>query len=187
MNSLRKKYNKEIAPKLMKQFEHSNIHAVAKIEKVCLNVGISQSRKEPNYADDIFEDIKMITGQAPVVTKAKKAISGFKIRQNQNVGVAVTLRGERMWDFIERLVSAALPRIRDFQGIDLKNFDKQGNLNYPVKEQLVFPEISHDDIKTIFGMQINIRIVSREREESIELLRLLGFPLKKEASKNKQD
>ncbi len=180
MNNLEKKYKKEIVPQLMKEFGYSNSWAVPKLEKVCLNTRISQDNKNPNYTEEVAGDFKAITGQAPVLTKAKKAISGFKIRQNQQVGAAVTLRGGRMWDFIERLISAALPRIRDFQGIDLKNFDGQGNLNYPIKEQLVFPEISHDDVKTIFGMQVNIRIISQKKEESIELLKLLGFPLKRE-------
>ena len=152
--------------------------AVPKPQKVSINVGISKAKTDPNFADQVINDIRIITGQMPVRTKAKKAISGFKIRQGQEVGVMVTLRGKRMWDFIERLTSAAIPRIRDFQGIDKKNFDGQGNLNYAIREQIVFPEISHDDIQEIFGLQINLKNTAKSKEEGIRLLKLLGFPIK---------
>lgn len=178
MNNLQKKFKKEVIPQLMKEFGYKNTMAVPKPQKVSINVGISKAKTDPNFADQVINDIRIITGQMPVRTKAKKAISGFKIRQGQEVGVMVTLRGKRMWDFIERLTSAAIPRIRDFQGIDKKNFDGQGNLNYAIREQIVFPEISHDDIQEIFGLQINLKNTAKSKEEGIRLLKLLGFPIK---------
>lgn len=178
MNNLQKKFKEKIVPELMKEFGHKNPMSVAKPTMVSINAGLSKATNNPHFTEDVVNDLKLITGQKPVKTKAKKAISGFKIRENQEVGVVVTLRGKRMWDFIERLIGAAIPRIRDFQGIETKNFDKQGNFNYGIKEQLVFPEISHDDVNTIFGFQINIKNTARNREEGIKLLRLLGFPIK---------
>ena len=178
MNNLQKKFKKEIVPQLMKEFGYKNTMAVPKPQKVSVNVGISKAKTDPNFAEQVVKDIRIITGQAPVRTRAKKAISGFKIRQGQEVGVTVTLRGKRMWDFIERLISAAIPRIRDFQGIDRKNFDGQGNLNYAIREQIVFPEISHDDIQEIFGLQINLKNTAKNKDEGIKLLKLLGFPIK---------
>lgn len=180
MNSLQQKYNKQVAPQLAKEFGYKNVMAIPKISKVSVNVGLSRASKDQNFTADVVADIKQILGQAPQKTTAKKAIAGFKIRQNQEVGVAATLRGRRMWDFLERLISAALPRIRDFQGIDQKNFDKQGNLNYAIREQLVFPEISNDDIRTIFGFQVNVNTTAKTKEEGIRLLKLLGFPIKED-------
>lgn len=178
MNNLQKKFREKIVPELMKEFGHKNSISVAKPEKVSINVGLSKAANNPHFIEDVISDLKLITGQAPVKTRAKKAISGFKIRENQEVGVVVTLRGKRMWDFIERLVNVAIPRIRDFQGIDSKNFDKQGNFSYGIKEQIVFPEISHDDVNTIFGFQVNVKNTATNREEGIRLLKLLGFPIK---------
>jgi large subunit ribosomal protein L5 len=178
MNNLQKKFKKEIIPQLMKEFGYKNTMAVPKPQKVSVNVGISKAKTDPNFAEQVVKDIGIITGQTPIRTRAKKAISGFKIRQGQEVGVTVTLRGRRMWDFIERLISAAIPRIRDFQGIDKKNFDGQGNLNYAIREQIVFPEISHDDIQEIFGLQINLKNTAKNKDEGMRLLKLLGFPIK---------
>lgn len=179
MNQLQEKFNKKIVPQMVKEFGYKGAMAVPRPKKVSVNVGISKSRTDANFADQVANDLKIITGQQPVKTKAKKAVSGFKIRQGQEVGVAVTLRGKRMWDFIEKLISASIPRIRDFQGIEEKNFDQQGNLNYAIKEQIVFPEISHDDIQAIFGLQINVNTTARNKEEGVRLLKLLGFPVKK--------
>lgn len=180
MNSLQQKYLKEVAPTLAKEFGYENVMAIPKISKVSVNVGLSRATKDPNFTADVVEDLKQILGQAPQKTQAKKAVAGFKIRQNQEVGVMATLRGPRMWDFMERLISAAIPRIRDFQGIDKKNFDKQGNLNYAIREQLVFPEISHDEVKTIFGLQVNVHTTAKTKEEGIRLFKLLGFPIKED-------
>jgi len=178
MNKLQKKFNKEVAPQMMKDFGYKNIMAVPKLEKVSINVGISRAATDSSFIEQVVNDLRVISGQQPVKAKAKKAISGFKIRQGQEVGVAVTLRGKRMWDFVERLISAAIPRIRDFQGIEKKNFDGQGNLNYAIKEQIVFPEISHDNIQAIFGLQVNIKTTTDNKKEGIEILKLLGFPIK---------
>lgn len=180
MNSLKQKYIKSVVPAIAKEFGYDNIMAIPRITKVSVNVGLSRANKDPNFTNDVIEDLKSILGQAPRRTRARKAISGFKIRQNQEVGVNATLRGNRMWDFLERLVSVAIPRIRDFQGIDKKNFDKQGNLNYAIREQLVFPEISHDDIKTIFGLQVNVHITANSKDEGVRLMQLLGFPIKED-------
>lgn len=178
MNNLQKKYIKEVIGQMEKQFGYKGSMAVPKIEKVSINVGLSRAAKDPNFMGDVEADMKQITGQCPVKTKSRKAISGFKIRQGQVVGIAATLRGKRMWDFVEKLIGAAIPRIRDFQGIEKKSFDGQGNLSYAIKEQLVFPEISHDEVKTIFGLQVNIKTSARTKEEGVWLLKLLGFPVK---------
>jgi large subunit ribosomal protein L5 len=180
MNNLRKKYIEEIIPQMKKEFKVENSWAVARPEKISINVGLSKADKNAEFKKDVINDIKAITGQAPVLSKAKKSISGFKVRQGQEIGAVVTLRGRRMWDFMERFIGAALPRIRDFRGIEKKNVDSQGNLNYGLKEQLVFPEISHDDIKTIFGFQITVKTTADKKEEGIRLFELLGFPMRKD-------
>jgi large subunit ribosomal protein L5 len=178
MNNLQKKFKKDVASEMKKKFGYKNIMAVPNLEKVSINVGISKAATNPDFADDVVNDIRQITGQAPIKTKARQAVAGFKIREGQTVGISVTLRGKRMWDFVERLISATIPRIRDFQGIERRNFDNQGNLNFPIKEQLVFPEISSDDVKTIFGLQVNVKNTAENKEEGIALLKLLGFPIK---------
>lgn len=177
MNQLKKKYQEEVTPKLMEDFGLSNKLAVPGIEKVSINLGLSRAEKEATFLENVKKDLRMIAGQAPVVTKARKAISGFKIRAGQNVGMMVTLRGEKMWDFLYRLVAVALPRTRDFRGISQKNFDQRGNLSLGIKEQLIFPEIISDETDTIFGFQINITTTAKRKEEGIALLRALGFPI----------
>ena len=164
----------------MKEFGYVNLHAVPGIEKVSINIGLSRAEGDQNFKKDAINDIKAITGQAPVATKAKKAISGFKIREGQDVGLVVTLRNGRMWDFLYKLISSTIPRIKDFQGIDRKNFDRQGNLSLGIKEQLIFPEISPDDVSTIMGLQVNIATTSNNKDEGIRLFKLLGFPIKDE-------
>ncbi|MDZ7611448.1 MAG: 50S ribosomal protein L5 [Candidatus Moranbacteria bacterium] len=180
MNNLRKKYIEEIIPQLKKETGKNNEWAVARPEKVSINAGLSKADKNPEFKKDVINDLRAISGQAPVLSRAKKSISGFKVRQNQEVGAVVTLRGRRMWDFIERLVGVTLPRIRDFRGIERRSVDGQGNLNYGIKEQLVFPEISHDDIKNIFGMQVNIKTTADNKEEGLKMFELLGFPMQKD-------
>ncbi len=180
MNLLKKKYQTEVILKMKEKFGYKNDHQVPKIEKVTLNVGLSRAIKDPNLKSEIEKTFLLITGQKPIRTKAKKSISGFKIRSGQEVGMMVTLRGERMWDFIEKLISVAIPRVRDFRGIEERLFDRKGNLSFPIKEQLVFPEILSDEINAIFGFQVNITTTAQGKKEGIELLRLLGFPIKKE-------
>jgi large subunit ribosomal protein L5 len=180
MNILQKKFIEEVMPQLAKEFQHKNVMAIPRIEKITVNVGTSRALKDQNFMNDLIKDLRQIIGQSPVKTKAKKAIAGFKIRQGQEVGVVVTLRGTRMWDFMSRLINAALPRIRDFQGIDKKNFDKQGNLNYAIREQIVFPEISHDDISTFFSMQVTVKTSAKTKDEGVRMLKLLGFPIRED-------
>lgn len=177
---LKEKYHKEAIPKLKEKFGAKNVMAVPRILKVTVNSGIGKYLKEKEAVDEIFDGLKTICGQKPVFTKSKKSVSGFKVRQGQEIGIAVTLRGRRMWHFAERLVTAALPRVRDFRGIDPKNIDRNGNLNLAVKEQIVFPEIVPESVKTIFGFQINITTSAKTKEEGLELFKLLGFPIKQE-------
>lgn len=176
-NVLEEKYINEVAPKLMEKFGYDNVMAIPRITKVSVNVGLSRAGNNQGFKEDVIRDLRLITGQKPMLTKARKAIAGFKIRENQEVGVNVTLRGKRMWDFVYKLIGATIPRMKDFQGIERKNFDNQGNFNFGIKEQLIFPEISTDDITTIFGLQVNITSSSSGREEGIELFKLLGFPI----------
>ncbi len=180
MNNLQKKFNKEIQPALMKEFGYSNIMQCPSVEKIAVNVGLSQAADNKEFIKDIENDLKMLVGQAPVITKAKKSIAGFKTRQGQTIGMRVTLRGDKMWDFMYRLIGASLPRIKDFRGLEVKSFDNNGNFSIGIKEHLIFPEISTDDIRNIFGFQINISTKVNNKEEGIVLLRLLGFPIKKD-------
>jgi len=183
MANLKEKYNKEVRKGFAEKYGARNVMAVPRISKVVINCGIGKFIKEKDANEEIFQGIKDITGQKPVFAKAKKSISGFKIREGQEVGVTVTLRGEKMWSFLDRLVQVALPRIRDFRGIDTKNFDAAGNLNFAVREQIIFPEISAENVKHIFGFQITIANSAKNKQEGIELFRLLGFPLKIEEQK----
>jgi len=178
MNLLKKKYQTEVIPKMKEKFGYKNNFQVPRVEKVSINVGLSRALKEPNLKEEIEKALMLITGQKPVRTKAKKAISGFKIREGQEVGMKVTLRGERMWDFIQKMVAVAIPRVRDFRGIEKNLFDQKGNLSYPFREHLVFPEILSEEIGTIFGLQVNITTTAKDKEEGVELLKLLGFPIK---------
>lgn len=177
MNALEKQFNEKVKSQMMEKFGYDNVMDVPRIEKITINVGLSRAQKDADFIKNVVQDIKAVTGQTPVFTKARKAIAGFKIRDGQNVGLAVTLRGKRMWDFVYRLVGVTIPRMKDFQGIPLRSFDKNGNLSIGIREQLIFPEISSDDIKTIFGLQINILTTAKTNEEGIALLRYLGFPL----------
>lgn len=180
MGTLKQKYDKEVSKAFQNKFGVKNVMAVPKITKVVINAGIGKYLKEKEAVDEIVENLKIISGQKPVLAKAKKSISGFKIRQGQEIGAVITLRGKRMWHFLEKLVRSALPRVRDFRGIDQKNFDERGNLNIPVKEQIVFPEIAAENVKNIFSFQITVVNTAKSKEEGIELFRMLGFPIKEE-------
>lgn len=180
MNTLKEKYDKEVRKGFRKDYPDLNLMAIPKVTKVAINCGIGKMTKEKDVIEEIFKSIREITGQNPVYAKAKKSISGFKSREGQEVGIIVTLRGERMWSFLERLIGAALPRIRDFQGIDMKNFDNRGNLNLAVREQIVFPETSPENVKNIFGFQITVVTTAKNKEEGMGLLKALGFPIKSE-------
>jgi len=181
MNKLQEKMVKEVRPAMMKEFSYRNPMEVPAIEKVSVNIGLSKGVGDKEFIEQVSKDLKMITGQSPAPTKARKSIAGFKIRAGQIIGLKVTLRGQKMWDFIYRLIGVALPRIKDFQGIKVTNFDQKGNLSIGVKEHLIFPEISTDDLKKMFGFQINITLTNCDnQEEGISLFRMLGFPIKKD-------
>jgi len=176
-NSIREKYNKEVIAELMKKFGFRNAFQVPQLQKVVVNIGIGKYLKDSNSIKEIFDSIATITGQKPVMTKARQSIAGFKIRKGLEVGVKVTLRGSRMWDFIERLVGTAIPRIRDFQGIPESAVDKRGNLNLGIKEHLVFPEISPESVKNIFSLQVTIVTNAKSRETGLAMFKALKFPL----------
>jgi len=179
MNNLRKKYLEETLPALKKEFKKENNWAVVRPTKVTLNVGLSRAIDNKEFKQEIVNDLMTITGQAPVLVKSRKSISGFKVREGQEIGAMVTLRGEKMWDFMERFIRITLPRTRDFRGIKRSSIDKTGNFSCGVKEQLVFPEISHDNIKSIFSLQVNITTAKGNQEEGMRLFEMLGFPMQK--------
>ena len=179
---LKERYKSEIAPEMMKQFNYGNIMQVPRVQKVTLNIGLGEARDNARAVESATADIATISGQKPIVTRAKKAIANFKIRENMPIGVAVTLRGDRMYEFLDRLLNAALPRIRDFHGVPQKAFDGRGNFSLGVREQLIFPEIDYDKVDKIRGMQINIITTAKNDEEGRRLLELMGMPFAKERS-----
>jgi len=178
MTRLQEKYKKEVMPAMKEKFGYKNSLAVPKIEKVTINTGIGKFLADEKAVEEIVKDMALIIGQKPAFTRSKKAISGFKIRQGLKVGLMATLRGRRAFDFIERLISLALPRSRDFRGLEQKSVDDCGNLNIGLKEQIIYPEISHENIRNIFGMQVTIKTTARTHKEGVELLKLMGFPIK---------
>ena len=175
-SALRERYNKTAKGELQKQFSYSNVMQIPKVEKVILNIGMGESIGNSKAMDAAAGDLATITGQRPVVTKSKKAISNFRLRIGMPIGLKVTLRGPRMWHFYEKLVTVALPRIRDFQGIPERSFDGRGNFSLGLKEQLVFPEIEYDKIDRLRGMEITIVTTAKTDEEARALLRTLGMP-----------
>lgn len=184
MLRLKEKYAKEVIPRIMEKFGYTNKMAVPKIEKVVINTGFGRlisgktSEEQKKIQDNILQDLGLIAGQRPVLKKAKKSIAGFKIKEGQIIGAAVTLRGKKMFDFLERLIHITLPRLRDFQGIRISSFDKKGNLTIGIPEQIAFPEILPEKSKNIFGLEITVMTTAKARKEGIELLRLMGFPIK---------
>lgn len=178
--TLQEKYKKEVVPQMKQKFGYKNDFSVPKIEKVVVNVGIGSAvvAKDEKVQESITKDIILITGQKPLVTLAKKAISAFKVREGMPVGLKVTLRKKRMYDFLFRLINVVLPRTRDFRGLSSKSIDERGNLNIGIKEHLIFPEISQDDIRRIFGLEITIVADSKNKEKALELYKLMGFPIK---------
>lgn len=175
---LQELYKKEITLKLKKKFGYDNVMAAPKLSKVTVNVGVGKFSKDKAYLDNAVNNLIRITGQKPVFCKAKKSISAFKVRQGSIVGAMITLRGKRMYDFIEKLINIVFPRVRDFRGIDKKNVDNQGNITIGFKEQLAFPEITADEIEKAHGLEISINTTAKTREEGLELLKLMGFPFK---------
>jgi large subunit ribosomal protein L5 len=175
---LRQFYHDQVRPKLMQQFSLTNPHQVPNLEKIVLNVGVGEAIKQPKVLDKVVEELATITGQQPVRKKAKKSIANFGLRQGQEIGAAVTLRGARMWEFLDRFISVAVPRIRDFRGLGTRSFDGRGNYSLGVKEQMIFPEINYDDIEQIHGMDITF-VTSAERDDmALALLKELGMPFR---------
>jgi large subunit ribosomal protein L5 len=173
---LREKYNNEIAPALMKKFEYKSVMQIPKLDKIVINVGCGEARENSKVVDAIVNDLQIITGQKPVVCRAKKSVANFKLREGMPIGVKVTLRGDRMYEFLERFFNLALPRVRDFRGINPNSFDGRGNYAMGVKEQLIFPEIEYDKIDAVRGMDIIMVTTANTDEEARELLKQLGAP-----------
>jgi large subunit ribosomal protein L5 len=173
---LKQRFRDDVAPALMREFGYTNVMQVPSVDKVVVNIGMGEATQNANALDAASQDIATITGQKPVITRAKRSIANFKIREGNPIGLAVTVRGDRMWEFLDRLVNAALPRIRDFRGVPRKAFDGRGNFSLGVREQLIFPEIEYDKVDRVRGMQINIITTARNDEEGARLLELLGMP-----------
>ena len=176
MARLKETYVKEVAPALMKKFEYKSVMQIPKLEKIVINVGCGEARDNPKVVDAIVSDVTQITGQKPVLCKAKKSVANFKLREGMTIGVKVTLRGERMYEFHDRFFNLALPRVRDFRGINPNSFDGRGNYSLGVKEQLIFPEIDYDKIDKVRGMDICFVTTAKTDEEARELLSLMGAP-----------
>lgn len=181
MNRLRDSYQKEVVPALLKAFQYKNIMEVPRIEKVVVNIGLGEAMDNPKALEAAMSDLTIITGQKPVMTKARKSIANFKLREGRIIGTKVTLRGAKMWAFLDRLLNIALPRVRDFRGVSPDAFDGRGNYTLGLRDQLVFPEIEYDKIDKIRGMEITIVTTARTDDHSRLLLQLLGMPFKKEA------
>ena len=176
MARLKEFYNQEVAPAMMKKFGYSNVMQIPKVAKSVINMGVSEAVGNPKALDAAVADLTMISGQKPIVTKAKKSISAFKVREGMSIGTKVTLRSERMYHFMDKLLNVALARVRDFRGISPKAFDGRGNYTLGVKEQLIFPEMEYDKIDKIRGMDITIVTTAKTDEEARELLKLMGMP-----------
>ncbi|WP_163102757.1 50S ribosomal protein L5 [Peribacillus alkalitolerans] len=179
MNRLKEKYVKEITPALMSKFGYQSIMQTPKIEKIVINMGVGDAAANAKALDNAVEELTLITGQKPMITRAKKSIAGFRLREGMPIGAKVTLRGERMYEFLDKLVAVSLPRVRDFRGISKKAFDGRGNYTLGVKEQLIFPEIDYDKVSKVRGMDIVIVTTANTDEESRELLTQFGMPFQK--------
>jgi large subunit ribosomal protein L5 len=176
-------YNETVRPRLTQQFGFTNPHQVPQLEKIVINVGVGEAIKQPKALDSVVDEIARITGQQPVRKKAKKSIANFGLRQGQEIGCAVTLRGARMWEFLDRFVSVAIPRVRDFRGLGTKSFDGRGNYSMGVKEQMIFPEINYDEIESIHGMDITFVTSSTRDDVAYALLKELGLPFRSDDKK----
>jgi large subunit ribosomal protein L5 len=179
MSVLANEYKEEILPQLMEKFNYNNVMEAPKLEKVVVNVGLGDAKEDTKLLDTVVDEIARITGQSPTVTRAKKSIANFKIREGMPVGVKVTLRGEQMFEFLYKLINVTMPRIRDFRGVSPKSFDGRGNYSLGISEHTVFPEINIDDVDDVHGMEITIVTSAETDEEAFELLSLMGMPYKK--------
>lgn len=178
MEKLKEQYVKEVVPALMKKFNYKSVMQVPKIEKIVINIGLGDIKENPKSLENAMNDLVQITGQKPVITKAKKSIAAFKLREGVNIGCKVTLRADKMYDFAYKLFNVALPRVRDFRGVSANSFDGKGNYSMGVKEQLIFPEIEYDKVDKIRGMDIIFVTTANSDEEAKELLKLMGMPFK---------
>lgn len=179
MNRLKEKFLKEVSPALMSKFEYKSVMQVPKVDKIVINMGVGEAVSNTKALDAAVEELQIISGQKPVVTKAKKSIAGFRLREGMPIGAKVTLRGERMYDFLDKLIAISLPRVRDFRGVSKKAFDGRGNYTLGVKEQLIFPEIDYDKVSKVRGMDIVIVTTANSDEEARELLTQFGMPFQK--------
>ena len=179
MSIIKERYENVVKPELIKAFNYTSVMQVPKIEKVVVNMGVGDAVFNPKVLDDAVEELTAITGQKPLVTKAKNSISNFKLREGMPIGAKVTLRGDRMWFFLDKVINIALPRVRDFRGISSNSFDGRGNYTVGIKEQIIFPEISLDKVKKVRGMDIVIVTTAKTDQEGRQLLTLLGMPFKK--------
>jgi large subunit ribosomal protein L5 len=177
---LRVRYSKEVIPALMKHFNYKNVMAVPKLEKIVINMGLGEAIANAKILDVAVDELGRIAGQRPVITRAKKSIANFKLRQNMPIGAAVTLRGERMFEFLDRLVSIVLPRVRDFRGVSTKSFDGRGNYTLGLRDQLIFPEIPYEKVDKIRGMNVTVVTTARTDDEARELLKQLGMPFRQQ-------
>ena len=179
MSNLKELYNKEITASLMKEYNYSSNMEVPRLEKIVINMGVGEGSHEPKFVEAAVKDLEAITGQKPVVTKARKSIAGFKLREGQPIGCKVTLRGENMYNFMDKLIKLALPRVRDFRGISKTAFDGRGNYTLGIKEQLIFPEINYDEVVKVTGMDIVFVTTAKTNEEALHLLNAFGLPFRK--------
>jgi|SRR5690625_1130095 len=179
MNEMKQMYQEKIVPSMMEKFEYKSVMQVPKVEKIIINMGVGDAVQNSKLLDSAVEELTLISGQKPVITRAKNSIAGFRLREGMAIGTKVTLRGERMYEFLQKLIRVALPRVRDFRGISKKAFDGRGNYTLGVKEQLIFPEIDYDNVNKIRGMDIVIVTTSNTDEESHELLTQFGMPFQK--------
>lgn len=181
--ALQETYKTHVVPKMKEQFAYTNVHAIPSITKVTINVGLGKNMKDAKYLEAAEHTLQRISGQQPVKTKARKSISNFKLRQGNVIGMKVTLRGKRMWDFLEKLVAITMPRVRDFRGLPMTGFDGQGNFSLGFREHIAFPEIRSDEVDVIHGLQVTVSTTAKSKEEGFALLKHLGFPFKEEEKK----
>ena len=179
MSTYKKLYNEEIAPALMKKFNYKSTMEIPKVEKIVINMGVGEAARDSKFIEAAVKDLELISGQKPVITKARKSIAGFKIREGQEIGAKVTLRGEQMYNFMEKLIKISLTRVRDFRGVSNKAFDGKGNYTLGIKEQIIFPEIEYDQVLKVRGMDIVFVTTAKTNEEALELLSGFGMPFRK--------
>ncbi|HPT92924.1 MAG TPA: 50S ribosomal protein L5 [Limnochordia bacterium] len=178
MPRLKEKYKNEVVPALIERFKYANVMQVPKLEKIVVNIGVGEAVADPKTLDFAVRDLEAITGQKAIITRAKKSIAAFKLRAGMPIGCKVTLRGDRMYEFFDRLVNVALPRVRDFRGVSSKSFDGRGNYSLGIREQLIFPEIDYDKVDKIRGVEITVATTAKTDEEAYELLKLMGVPFR---------